>query len=202
MENYDGFGNLEGKVHEGTISERVRHLKLHIDLDDGGMNPSPDAPIFTMGYCASNNRNFERFSEYVREYIGIDKKSVREVELDPRTRSLIDYFIEHKDELKNLPGEIIMVKARGFEKQYGLELRDEGRRAHDYDQDVVEGFHLTDRLKKSIKGLDKKIVVVTHIGYSKGKEFYEAGVKSALQSQFKKFFFEIGGEDESSGETR
>jgi hypothetical protein len=202
MENYDDFGNLEEKVYGEKISERVRHLKLHVDLDDGDIDSLPDAPIFTMGYCASNNENFERFTEYVREYIGIDKKSVREVELTPDTPDLADYFIGHKDELKNLPGEIIMVKARGFEKQDRLQLGYGGRRAHDYDQNVVEGFHFTRELIKGIKGLDKKIVVVTHIGYSKGKEFYDAGVKSALQSQFKKFFFEIGEEDESNGQAR
>ncbi len=191
----EDFGNLEEKVSGEKISERVELVKAHVDLNSGGIDSLPDEPIFIMGYCASNDRNFEKFTEYLREYIGIDKKSVREVELSLNTYDLTGYFLEHKDELKNLLGDIIMIKARGFERQKGLQPGYGGRRAHDYDQDVVEGFHHR-KVREGIKGLNKKIVVVSHIGYSQGKELYEAGVKSALQSQFKEFFFEIGGQDE------
>ena len=89
--------------------------------------------------------------------------------------------------MQSSAGVIVLAKVRGFERLSALDsqLGISFRVAHDYDQDVCEGQ------KDTFAGLTKKVLVITQIDPSSGRNSYKAAVRSACQSQFKSFLYEF-----------
>ncbi len=167
------ISDIKEDFTRNTLSELVSRLELIIQLEK--------APAFIMGYCATTNEIYNAVVAYLKEEL--DLASELSVELSRDLCSLKDYFKEHISELNNLSGDVVLVTARGFERLRDLEFAT--RVAHDYDQEIIE------RREEKFKGLAKKVVVVTHIGYSEGQERYTQAVISASASQFCHFLWKI-----------
>ncbi len=181
--------DLEERISGKKISEKVEILKRIVNLEK---NLS-----FIMGYCGSDDETFYKIAEYIRTQVGISAKCVLETTIHPASSDLTNYIIKHKDELQNLPGGVIIIKIKGFEKLEGLDSESNFRIAHDYDQNVIEGFGQHHDLIEQIKGLTKKIIVLTQIGYSEGEKAYDLALTSAISSQFKSFIYELENEKEN-----
>ncbi len=178
MDNFSSVSELVNAISENTLKEEVGMLRRKIQRKD--------IPSFMMGYCASDTPTFERVVEYIQEQVAPQAQQPLEITLEPKLTNLKDYFLLHKEELQSATGDIFLVKARNFESLRVLELYKHAfRAAHDYDQDVCEDA------KSKFKGLNKKVLVITHIDPSKGKELYERAVRSAVTSQFKSFLYEF-----------
>src|SRR3989344_8461651 len=154
------IASLENKVGNDVMSYEVRKLSFLL------YNASQP---FLMGYCASDDITFDAVADYVKEQLGIN--SVRSVEFDPSKLDLCDYFRSNLDLLNGEEGDVILIKVNGFEKHRAFAaslfkdnpraLEQEAysiRVAHDYDQNLIEN--------NGWGGLNKKIVVLTHIDNS------------------------------------
>lgn len=144
-------------------------------------------PSFIMGYCAAQREIFEEACFYLKKQIA-PNASTLEVNLDPHQRNLVGYFLENKEKMQKLEGEIILVKVKGFERLNTLGTWKFGtsfRIAHDYDQDVCESE------KKKFAGLTKKVLVITQIDPFIGEQGYATALRSAFISQFKSFLYEF-----------
>ncbi len=144
-----------------------------------------------MGYLACRDKTFGEACDYIGDELDISKDNVKEVKLRREMSNLGDYFLESIPEFNACAGETVIVKTEGFEKLERLQVDwstfmiDQGRAAHDYDQGVIENQ------KETYKDLKKKVLVITHIGYSRGKDGFEKAATSAEQSQFRHFVYEF-----------
>jgi len=173
------ISKLVNAIHDETLELEVDMLKRRIQ--------HTDTPSFFMGYCAAETSLFERVVKYMQDQVAPKVKQPMEIALEPDLRNLRGYFLQHIGELQAEVGDVVLVKVSGFE---GLSSLNPGygiahRVAHDYDQDVCQNQDHT------FKGLDKKVLVITYIDPSKGREAYELAVGSACNSQFKSFIYEF-----------
>ncbi|MDP3026920.1 MAG: hypothetical protein Q8N63_04375 [Nanoarchaeota archaeon] len=172
------ISGLVNAISRDTLENEAILLKRRIELSN--------APAFIMGYCASDSETFEEVVRYLQEQVAVQHQPL-EVTLEPNQRNLISYFLEHTRELQSLYGEVALVKSRRFERLSGFshQSKSASRVAHDYDQDVCQNQ------KSLFPNLLKKILVVTQIDPSAGRESYDMAVKSACQSRFKSFLYEF-----------
>ena len=82
---------------------------------------------------------------------------------------------------------------KGFEK---IASQHEGNRiGHDYNQVMVQTG--SDREREAFYSkVPKKLIVLTHIGRSRGENAYLRGIKNAQNSHFRDGFFELDQADE------
>lgn len=179
MSNERQISELVNAISERTLEQEVIILKKRIQRTY--------TPSFIMGYCATDISTFEQVVRYTQEQVTQYAQQPLEVTLNPNLRNLRDYFLLRKEEMQSTARDIILVKARGFERLSALNAQSgiRYRVAHDYDQGLCEDE------KNTFIGLDKKVLVITHIDPSSGEEAYEVAVRSACQSQFKSFLYEF-----------
>ena len=167
---------LVEQISQETLKTNLTYLRRIVQRSH--------TPSFIMGYCAAKPDTFNKVFNYLQDTFAI--KNPLEVILNPNQRNLREYFLKHLEDLKSFKGGLGLVKALGFERLSALNYGISYRIGHDYDQDVCENQ------KKTFKGLDKKIIVVTQINPSTvGEEDYNRAVVSASQSQFKSFLYEF-----------
>jgi hypothetical protein len=169
--------DIDNKISGEKLSDLLKKLKFKIKI-------SPEKTIIS-GYFASDDQTFEQAVNYLAEELGI--KGIEHVQIDPESSSIADQLIKMKDDLNNYEGDTVLIAADGFETLSVFDSEDEGlaRRGHDYDQNVIQHD------PKAFEGLDKKIIILTHIGNSLGEQRYDRAIRSAVQSHFKEFIFEV-----------
>lgn len=159
-----------------TLEQEVNLLKIDIKLANN--------PPIILGYCATENSIYEQVVTYLQKQTNSKTKPL-EINLKPDTRNLREYLLKNIKMINSLDSEIVLIKAKGFEKLSGLQTDINYRFAHDYDQEIIEDT--TNKFRE----LNHKIVVITQIDPSAGKDIYETAIKSALLSQFKFFLYEF-----------
>jgi len=138
---------------------------------------------FICGYVAAEREAYDLVVNLLIRELGILSKNIHEI-LPPLPCYIgHSYFLERKEEYLGSPDDVHLVKALGFETIEAIQNEGRWRIGHDYDQ----AFEYTG------KGYwdGPKIVRVTHLGYSLGKETYEKAMEAATGSQFKHFLWEI-----------
>lgn len=140
---------------------------------------------FICGYVASHDNLYSLIADYIAKGLGIPQDNIHEIPIHPNLRGLGHrFFLDKLEEYKGDPESVRLVKATGFEKLETLANPNTSyRAAHDFDQSFEQHrFELWD---------GPKILIVTHVGFSLGREGYERALKSATTSQFKTFLWEI-----------
>ncbi|MBU3912804.1 MAG: hypothetical protein KKB21_01570 [Nanoarchaeota archaeon] len=171
------IGSLVDKRNGDTLEEHVTVLRRIVER--------AEMPAFITGYCTAEDEIYLQVTDFIQHQLKIPSQAVREIELQRNMRNLSDYFREHKAELQACPADVLLVRARYFERVlYGVLKGGQGRMAHDFDQDIGENQN-----KRRHAGLDKKIIVVSQISCSEGKEMYDIALSSACASQFKGFIY-------------
>lgn len=178
MEDIKKIGNIKDKVSKRTISDLVHELKTEIIVSD-------KTKIFFMGYCASNKEMYNKIIHYIMNQININPESVYEIHIPKKYMDVRYELSKLADNFSKNNDRLILVKSRGFE-EFIRDFPEPNlyRAGHDYDQNVIE-HPFTDIPE------NKKVLIITHIGESCGKEIYEEAVRSALKSEFRTFFYEV-----------
>ncbi|MBI4144228.1 hypothetical protein HY486_03190 [Candidatus Woesearchaeota archaeon] len=179
MRDHQSVAKLVNALSGRTLEQEVSMLNTNIQ--------TARPPSFIMGYCAADASTFEQVFRYIQEKVAPQAQHPMEVVLEPDLRNLREYFLQHKEEMQSATGGMVLVKVKGFERLSALATQSgiSYRVAHDYDQDVCEDSKVT------FAGLAKKVLVITHIDLSSGKDAYDAAVQSACQSKFKSFRYEF-----------
>lgn len=178
---FEEAGKLRDNIQRESLSELVLPFKRGI--------MRTKRPSFIIGYCASSSEVYEQVAGYVQEVLSIPEENVLITNVNPLLTSLKDYFTLEREHIERLAGELVLVRAKGFELNKWLTTSNWGRFAHDFDQELAEPTGSG----RFYKGVEKKIIVLTHIGHEKmddGSCLYDIAVRSACQSQFKQFLFE------------
>ena len=175
--------NWENKITNEPIKEILRKWEKKVEWTN---------QPFTRFYVACPDKKLEPFVKYLRATLSIDDKSAIELDVNSQKMDTTPELINLKNQFQSLVGDRILVVAKKFERLFEDLVRDKNvfsitRFGHDYDQTAKESR----KLNEAYKDFDKKIVILTHIGKSMGKEVYEAALGSALQSQFRDGIIEI-----------
>ena len=170
--------DLEERISEAKLSELVERLKRIVSWEQ--------APAFIIGYCASDDKIFADVSDYVKQQLGIEEADVKYLEFEKEGLNLYGLLKQQKAELQSCKGDVLLVKVNGIERHPRFP----------YDGDYLHTLHWLGQTvlqgqKQTFEGLTKKVVVIAHIGKSEGNVIYERAIKSALDSQFKHFFYEF-----------
>ncbi len=179
------IGELEEKMKGITLSDSVDLLMRIVSLEQ--------APAFIMGFCASSDERFSQVMDYIAGRLQIKNDDVMRLDLKSlpyiTSQNHIDYLKNNISRFNALPGDAALVAIDGFECMPSFNHRtiDNLREAHDFTQDVVQ------YRKSRFSGLNKKVVVVTHLGHSLGDEIYSFALKSINQTdtRFVSFKYEL-----------
>ena len=180
MNNNKNISKLVNMISNRTLEEEVKRVFDCVELST--------KPSLIMGYCASNNETFDNVTDYLLKELSLSKNNYIEIGLTPEMRNLRGYISDNKHILQKNQNEVMMFKVKGFEQLNGFDIKESDyylRVAHDYDQESIE------KLNEDFPDLNKKIVIITHIGHSAGQKNYDKAVRSACQSQFKTFLYEF-----------
>ena len=138
---------------------------------------------FICGYVAAERETYDEVVDCLIRELGIATGNIHEILPPLPCYGGHYYFLDRKEEYPGSPDDVHLVKALGFETIGALQNEEGWRIGHDYDQ----AFENTG--PENWDG--PKIVRVTHLGYSLGKETYEKAMEAATGSQFKHFLWEI-----------
>lgn len=173
------IADLKDNVSGVSFKEAVEKLALMVDV--------ADSRRFFRFYLACPEDKLEPLVDYLREGVGVSRAALLETELLDGYRDILPNLRDMLDQISAINESRLLVVSRGFEKIVeGVDYHIFTRAGHDYDQNIAESSHL----KEAVQLAGKKIVVATHIGYSRGEESYQRAVKTALMSQFKDGLFE------------
>src|SRR3989338_2087796 len=158
-----------------TIEELVEQLTFTVD--------TYDAPKNIRGYCASSEQDFEQVAMYVAQELNILPSDIHSVRLDYKKRGEFElHDLLQQLHYTNTSPTTKLVLVFGTEQRlYSY---------HGYDQFLVESFG--NKFNENPPPTPKKMVVLTHIGHSYGKQrFNEKKENARRDSQFKQFYWEF-----------
>lgn len=147
---------------------------------------------FVQFYLACSDEKLDPFVQYMRDRLAIAEENILRFDVDVNKMDNTTKLKELKNDIEKKSGDLVLLIADRFEKQIDMlaqakDIYSITRRGHDYDQNIQERKDLA----KSFEGVEKKIIILTHIGKSCGEKIYEDALKSALLSQFRDGIMEI-----------
>lgn len=187
VENQPGDGSKEvgdwqNILYNTSISEDLRGLKRLL-----GASPGPIVNV----WLACDEDKLGQFVDYANDQLGIDRQAVVEIDLrqTPVGFSIDQQLIDMAEQIRNLPGDKVVVLARGFEAWIAAsENQSDWRLAkagHDYDQIILHDNPEVQKIYREIYSeIGKKVIVITQIGKSLGGKPYKDALDSARGSQF------------------
>lgn len=171
-------------LYKRPISEDLQRWQIYLEWSNES---------FHRFYLACRDIEYDALASYIREKLDIKKHCVKRIDVDPECMDIVHQLLELRESIQRLQCKRVLILAYGFagiikrvmagnSSDYLL-----SRAGHDYDQNIAESL----RLKKAYEGIKKKIIILTHVGYSFGNEVYDASLRSALGSQFRDGIIEI-----------
>ena len=186
MESTKDIKNVKNKITNTTLENATNRISSIIKLID--------PPQFISCYIAGDKNFYESATNYIQKILGVDEKSVftyeffQDKDSDQEVNlTLPGYIRKNLKKLQKPDSETILIKSLGIERLIGQVLDYQLYRnpaIHNWDQNLIE------KPKQYFPGLNKKVVVLNHLGKSLGEKVYEYSVNSALISQFKSLVFE------------
>lgn len=171
-------------LYKRQISEDLRRWQIQLEWSDRN---------FHCFYLACQDAEYDALASYIRKKLGIEKSCVKKIIVDPKCIDIVRELLELQESIQRLQCKRVLILAHGFEGIIKRVMASNGsdyvlsRAGHDYDQNVFESREL----EGAYRGIKKKIVILTHVGYSFGNEVYDVAFRSALGSQFRDGIIEI-----------
>lgn len=178
------LGTWVNALYKRVISEDLQRWQMQLDWSDRR---------FHCFYLACQDIKYDALAHYIREKLDIKKNYVKRVDIDPKRIDIVYQLLKLQKSIRNMRCKRVLILAYGFEGMIKriMDSNDSdyilSRAGHDYDQNIAESL----MLEEAYKGIEKKIIILTHIGYSLGSKIYDAAFRSALGSQFRDGIIEI-----------
>ena len=177
-------GDWKNEIYHEPISERVTIWKRIVDRK---------VLPFPRFYIACSDNKLPVILDYIAKKLDVSKDNIITVAA-PQTyiHGIREQLSDMKDQIAATSGKRIIVIVNGFEKYFDSrvtprEQLDIGRVGHHYDQAIGEN----PKLREMYAGVDKQIIVITHIGQSQGEQAYQDATASACGSHFSDGIIEV-----------